>query len=101
MSYVVVSLLGLMVPAAEAKGAGAADLAPPVVLKADGKPIDVEIGHAAPFVGDIDGKRQLLVGQFGEGRLRVYPLEGDKAKPKLGKFEWLKAGDGEARVPAS
>ncbi|HET6164471.1 MAG TPA: hypothetical protein VFG37_12440, partial [Planctomycetota bacterium] len=42
-------------------------LLPPVRIEAGGAPIDTEIGHAAPFVGDFDedGVNDLLVGQFG------------------------------------
>ena len=41
-----------------------AELAKPVRLEAAGKPIDTEIGHAAPFVCDFDGDalKDLLVG---------------------------------------
>src|SRR5437016_5228905 len=44
----------------------ASELLPPVRLEAAGKPIDTDVGHAAPFVCDIDGdgKLDLLVGQF-------------------------------------
>ena len=79
-----------------------ADLAPPVPLLAAGQPINVDIGHAAPFVADLrgDGKMTLLVGQFGEGKLRLYPITGSKDAPRLGKFEWLQAGGKTATVPA-
>ncbi|HEV3083716.1 MAG TPA: hypothetical protein VGY66_28300 [Gemmataceae bacterium] len=63
-------------------GAGPAptELAPPVRLLAGGQPINVDIGHAAPFVADLrgDGTMNLLVGQFGEGKLRLYPISGSK-----------------------
>ena len=57
----------------ESTGGQAADLAPPVPITAAGEPIDVE-GFAAPFVGDFDedGQLDLLVGQYGQGRLRIY-----------------------------
>ena len=57
----------------------APDLAAPVTLTAAGQEIDVDGGHAAPFVHDIDGdgKKDLLVGQFEGGILRVYRNEGD------------------------
>ena len=74
-------------------------LAPPTVVMAAGEPIDVGIGHAAPFVGDLlgVGKPQLLVGQFGDGKLRVYRDAG-KA-PRFDKFENFQAGSGEGKVP--
>lgn len=78
----------------------AADLAPPVQLMADGKPIEVE-GFAAPNVGDFDndGTRDLLIGQYVLGRLRVYRNVGSNAQPKFGDFEWFTAGGEIAGVP--
>jgi hypothetical protein len=67
----------------------------PFRLQADGKPIDVEIGHAAPYVFDFDrdGVRDLLVGQFGSGgRLRIYKNLGTDKEPRFGEFDWFKAG---------
>src|SRR5262249_50018475 len=53
---------------------GSDDLAPPVKILAGGQAINVDIGHAAPFFADIDGRgvKDLLVGQFGDGKLRIY-----------------------------
>ena len=79
----------------------APDLAPPVHVLADGKPLDVErIGHAAPFVGDFygDGKPALLVGQFSGGKLRVYRNVGTRTEPKFGGFEWFRASDGPGTI---
>src|SRR5688572_2388674 len=45
----VMALLGLAPPEA---GGLAEELAPPVRIEAAGRPIDTEVGHAAPFVGD-------------------------------------------------
>ena len=61
------------------------ELAAPVRLEAEGQPIDTEVGHAAPFVADIDGDgvRDLLVGQFGGGALWIYRNTGTNAEPKL------------------
>jgi hypothetical protein len=93
----------LAVPAAAAKPAPAAGLAPPVKIVAAGKPIDVEIGHAAPCVADLlgEGKPQLLVGQFSEGKLRVYANKGSVKAPRFEKFEWFRAGGDVGKVPAS
>jgi hypothetical protein len=78
------------------------DLAPPLAIRAAGKPINVDIGHAAPCVADFasDGVMHLLVGQFGDGKLRIYRNEGTKAEPKFGKFTWFMAGGAEARIPS-
>jgi hypothetical protein len=76
----------------------AKELLPPVRLEAAGKPIDTEIGHAAPFVGDFDGDgvRDLLVGQFGSGICWVYRNVGSNTQPRFAAREEFKGG----RVPA-
>jgi hypothetical protein len=76
-------------------------LAKPVKLEAGGKPISVEVGHAAPCVADIhgDGKPVLLVGQFGGGKLRVYPNKGTKAEPRFDAFTVFQAGGKDGTVP--
>ena len=80
----------------------APDLAPPVRLEAAGKPIDTDIGHAAPFVCDFDGDglRDLLVGQFGEGILWIYRNEGTNSEPKLAAGVKFKEGKEDGRVPS-
>ena len=44
----------------------------PFRLKSGGEVIDVNTGHAAPYVFDFDGdgKRDLLVGEFGSGSIK-------------------------------
>ena len=78
------------------------DLAPPVRLEAAGKPIDTNIGHAAPFVCDFDGDgvKDLLVGQFGEGILWIYRNEGTNSQPKLAPGVKFKQGKDDGRVPS-
>jgi hypothetical protein len=80
------------------------ELLPPVQIQADGRPLDVEReGHAAPFVGDFfqDGTLALLVGQFQDGRLRVYRNTGTRTKPKFESYVWVEAGGKIASVPSS
>jgi hypothetical protein len=79
------------------------DLAPPAMLLAAGKPIDVDVGHAAPCLADLkgDGSVYLLVGQFGGGKVRAYPNTGSKSQPRFDRFEWLHADGALASVPAS
>jgi hypothetical protein len=76
-------------------------LAPPVRLEADGKAIDTDVGHAAPFVTDFDddGVQDLLVGQFGGGQLWIYRNEGTNAEPKLATGLKFKQGKDDGRVP--
>lgn len=78
------------------------ELSPPVRIEAGGKPIDTDVGHAAPFVGDFDGDNvpDLLVGQFGGGALWVFRNEGTAAAPKLAKGQKYKDGAETGVVPA-
>ena len=80
----------------------APDLAQPVRLEAAGKPIDTEIGHAAPFVCDFDrdGIKDLLVGQFGQGILWIYRNEGTNSQPKLAAGVKFKQGKEDGCVPS-
>lgn len=78
------------------------DLEPPVRLTAAGAPIEAgELGHAAPFVADFDGDRvkDLLVGQFAGGILRVYRNEGTDTRPRLAAGFTFQDGRPEGRVP--
>ena len=87
-----------------AAGASGQQLQQPFRVEADGKPIEVDIGHAAPYVHDFDGDgvRDLLVGQFGgPGHLRIYKNVGTDAAPKFGAHELLMAGGEVASVAAS
>ena len=92
----------LLVACCASACAAADGLLPPTRIEAAGKPIDTEIGHAAPFVGDFDGDgvRDLLVGQFGGGMLWVYRNEGTNARPKLAAGSTFKDGAEDGRVPA-
>lgn len=74
---------------------------PPTRVEAAGKPIDTEVGHAGPFMGDFDGDGvpDLLVGQFGEGLLRIYRNEAGQGPPKLAEGVKFKDGNPDGRVP--
>jgi hypothetical protein len=91
---IVASMLALADPVAP-------DLAPPIQLQAGGQAINVDMGHAAPFLADLngDGQMVLLVGQFGEGKLRLYPNVGTRNNPKFDKFEWFKVDGKVFSVP--
>jgi hypothetical protein len=91
-----VATAALPVAASAASNAPApkAQLAPPVAVQADGKPIDItEVGHAAPFHADVDGdgKRDLLVGQFGGGKMKVYKNHGSDTAPTFKALAWFEA----------
>ena len=78
------------------------DLHSPVHVMAGGSPLDVQrVGHAAPCFNDFDGDglKDLLVGQFEEGWLRIYRNQGTNAQPQFSGHEWFRAGADLGRVP--
>ena len=78
------------------------ELRKPVHVEVAGRPLDVEReGHAAPFVGDFfeDGTLALLVGEYSEGRLRIYRNVGTRHKPRFESYTWFEAGGKIASVP--
>jgi hypothetical protein len=92
-------LLSTLLAAGGLAAGGASEFQSPVRLKADGVPVRVESpGYAAPCWADIDGdgRKDLLVGQFNKGKIRVYRNLGDG---KLAAGEWLKAEGAVAEVP--
>ena len=82
--------------------ARADELDAPFRVEAAGEAVDVEVGHAAPFVVDFDGdgKRDLLVGQFGGGKLRVYANVGTNEAPRFEGFSVFRAGEAEGTIPS-
>lgn len=79
--------------------AAAADFENPIRLKGGDEFVKVESpGWAAPCLADIDrdGKPDLLVGQFNDGKIRVYKGLGGS---KFAAGEWLMAGGEVAEVP--
>ncbi len=93
------TLLSTLLLGAGLASDSSAEFQPPVRLKADGMPVRVEgPGYAAPCWADIDGdgKKDLLVGQFKKGKIRVYKNLGDG---KLAAGDWLKANGAVAEVP--
>jgi hypothetical protein len=84
------------------KAVAASDLLSPFRVEAGGAPIDVDVGHAAPLMVDFDGDGNvdLLVGQFGDGKLRIYRNLSSTGAPQLRPFSWFQAGGTDGTVPA-
>ena len=77
------------------------ELLPPFRVEANGKPIDMEMGNAAPFVTDFDGDGvfDLMLGQRGECKLRIYRNLGSNKSPRFGVSAFFKAGGVDASLP--
>ena len=96
MKQHLLAALGLFCCAAQGSSA---DFAPPVRLKVAGVAIRVESpGYACPCWADIDGdgKMDLLVGQFNQGKIQVFKGLG---KGKFAPGTWLHADGKVAEVP--
>ena len=92
-------LLSAFVLAGGAAWCHAVEFEPPVRLKAGDAAVRVESpGYAAPCWADIDGdgKKDLLVGQFHQGKIRVYKHQG---AAKFAPGDWLQAEGKVAEVP--
>ena len=92
-------LLSALIIGAATTFCSAADFKSPVRLTADGVAIRVESpGYAAPCWADIigDGKMHLLVGQFNDGKIRVFKHLGAE---KFAPGDWLQAEGEAAEVP--
>ena len=80
------------------------DLSKPTPVLFGKSQLDVEhSGHAAPFFGDFDGDglKDLLVGEYYQGRLRIYHNVGRKASPKFEEYTIFKDGDRAGCIGAS
>jgi hypothetical protein len=80
--------------------AGGLAFAPPAPIMALGRVINVDIGHAAPVYTDVTGDRipDLIVGQFHEGKARIYKNGGTATAPSFKEFTYLQAGGKTATV---
>ncbi|MEM7165007.1 MAG: VCBS repeat-containing protein [Planctomycetota bacterium] len=73
----------------------------PTRLRAGEDFVDTEIGHAAPYIADWDGdgKLDLLVGQFGDGKLRIYKNTGTNKAPEYAAYRYFQIGGKDVKVP--
>ena len=91
--------LGLALAASLALADDGPSFAPPQRLEAQNDVVKVEApGYAFPCWADAtgDGVPDLVVGQFNEGKMKVYPNLGEG---KLGAGVWLQAEGKVAQVP--
>jgi hypothetical protein len=87
---------------AAAVQANAAQFETPFRATAAGTVVHVaEPGYACPTIHDLDGdgKKDLIVGQFKEGKMKFYKNIGTKGKPAYAKGVWLSSGAGPAVIP--
>jgi hypothetical protein len=73
-----------------------------IKLEANGKVINIEVGHLVPCVNDwnSDGKKDLVVGQFSSGAIRLYLNQGTDTKPVFNDFSFLHADGKQIKLDA-
>lgn len=74
----------------------------PVRLLAAGEPVAVDApGYACPTLVDLDGDglRDLVVGQFKDGKMHRFLNVGTKEAPEYGEGDYVMTGDEPALVP--
>ena len=73
-----------------------------VRIEANGKVIDIERGDLVPCVSDWnnDGKKDLIVGQLSDGKVRLYLNHGTDSAPVFKDFSYLKAAGEEISLPS-
>lgn len=92
-------LIGALAIGAPAQDDGGPSFSDPTRLKAGGAFVRTEEpGFAAPCLADVngDGKKDLVVGQFAGGKMKVYPGDG---KGSFGAGTWFKVAGKVAQVP--
>lgn len=93
----IVALLAVL----QSQGPSVSELADPFLVMAGNEPLNVERGFAAPWYTDWDGDgvRDLLVGQFGDGKLRIYLNTGTDTRQEFSDFFYFQAAGAEGKVP--
>ncbi len=93
--------LGLVAGGVALGAESTAGLMAPFRVEANGKAIDMDQGNAAPFMVDFDGDgvKDLMVGQRGECKLRIYRNVGSDKVPKFAVSAFFKAGGVDASLP--
>ncbi len=73
-----------------------------VKIQANGKDIDVTIGHLVPCVTDWNGdqKKDLIVGQFSKGKICLYLNQGSNDEPVFKDFTEMQADGKPIRLDA-
>jgi hypothetical protein len=81
--------------------AEAAEFQPGVKIEADGKAIDAGYGVVPSAVDwNGDGKKDLIVGQFEGGKIRLYLNQGTDNAPVFKDFTYLQAGGEDIDLPS-
>ncbi|MBN2537573.1 hypothetical protein JXB37_04795 [candidate division WOR-3 bacterium] len=75
--------------------------AEPVLLTDNGTTIDVGY-YGAPqmFDWDLDGRKDLVLGQFTSGYIRFYSNVGEDSAPAFSGFEYLRASGAQITLPS-
>jgi hypothetical protein len=93
--------LGSFLASGALSRAGSTEFDPPFRVESNGKPIDMAMGNASPFVMDFDGDGvfDLLLGQRSDCKLRIFRNTGSNQQPKFGVSAFFKVGGVDASLP--
>jgi hypothetical protein len=71
----------------------ALDYQSPVMIQAGGSSITLAVGHANPLVFDWngDGLKDLILGQYSSGKIRLYLNEGTNSVPVFSSYTFMQA----------
>jgi hypothetical protein len=97
MEMILISLILVLAPSGDLP-----ELAAGVKIEADGRAIDVSVGHLVPCVADWngDGLNDLIVGQFSQGKVKLFVNTGSAEEPVLEDAGFMQAGGAEITLPA-
>ncbi len=72
-----------------------------VLIEDNGSAIDVGY-YAAPvmFDWDLDGKKDMVIGQFHSGKIRFYPNVGEDSAPAFNGYSFMRASGVEITLPS-
>ncbi len=75
---------------------------PQTTIEANGSAIQVTTGMASPCVYDWDGdgKKDLILGQYGAGKLRLYLNVGANNAPEFADFSYMQANGSDISLTA-
>jgi len=102
MKLIALSIISFLLFGAAASAGDTPKLARGVKIQANGEDINIVVGHLAPYIVDWNGdkKKDLIVGQFSGGKIRLYLNAGTDENPVFKDHKYLDADGKEIALSA-